>query len=113
IGIHRSNKDHKFYYRAGDSFKQMPVYMIMDRMGRRPQPNLILEIKVITTLGQTWIGVEIHYILKNIGQMVAKYPAVSIEKWEPTRTIQTKKTPWKPSHTSKNFVNIVIPETTI
>jgi len=77
LAPHRSQKDHRYYFRTGDSFLPMEHWQVADAFGRRHRPVLHLHIRLGTARqGErvseilAWVGV------KNVGRGLARFPAV-------------------------------------
>lgn len=72
----RASNQHRFYYRAGDSFLVMEHFMLADRFGRRPQPKLRLTHRWERKSGYTYAVLAIE----NIGRGIARDPALQFEE---------------------------------
>lgn len=71
---------HTYFCRVQDSFLIMEHYQLMDRLGRRPQPKLDIEIQADKRIWNFPDSIEIFYIvgIKNSGKGSAKYPALRL-----------------------------------
>lgn len=77
----KAKDQHRYYYRAGESFLIMEPFMLADRFGRRPQPQLQISWRFQQIIHNTYVILS----LKNIGRGIALYPALELEKdpdWE-------------------------------
>ena len=86
---HRSQKNHRYYFRTGDSTLPMEHYQVADAFGRRHRPILKLLVRLENDILPGRPGhraLVAHIGLKNSGRAVARFPLLQIH--ETTRDLQ-------------------------
>jgi hypothetical protein len=75
----RAKGQHRFYYRAGESFRPMEAFQLADRYGRRPQPTLEFTYR-LDRHGSTTRDCDLDVVvgIRNAGLGLAKFPALQL-----------------------------------
>lgn len=71
---------HRYYYRANASFLAMEAYMVADRFGRRPRPQLSVDfefVEIQQTINAVATDFRYRVSITNVGKGLALYPAVT------------------------------------
>lgn len=82
---------HQYFRRTSSDFLRMEHYEVADLFGRRPQPQIGVEIGHKVRLGGTSGGrpfgrLTVKFVLKNKGRAIAHHPALSLgepQGWTP------------------------------
>ncbi|MBY0371688.1 ATP-binding protein [bacterium] len=82
LAPHRSQKDHRYYQRIGDSFLPMEHYQVADMFGRRYQPNLIayVDMRAIVEQRNSQARIEIKLGIRNSGRAIARFPLLLVDE---------------------------------
>ncbi|MGA2384578.1 MAG: ATP-binding protein [Gemmatimonadales bacterium] len=70
---------HRYYRRTVDRFQHMEHHEVADMFGRRPQPDLRLEIPwEMHFVGATEAHILVHFMVSNRGRGIARFPCLTI-----------------------------------
>jgi hypothetical protein len=70
---------HRYYFRAGESFLPMEEYMIADRYQRRPQPKLQLTGRLARLqMNRDLVSISVELNVQNVGKGIARRIMVGV-----------------------------------
>ena len=75
LAPHRSQKDHRYYRRSGESFVPMEHYEVADMFGRRSFPSLSVVLSAATKFDTKF---QVTVALMNRGRTIAKFPSIEL-----------------------------------
>lgn len=76
LAPHRSQKDHKYYFRSGDSFLPMDHWQLAEVFGRKHLPDL--HVKVLVKHETSSQRFRLTLLLVNRGRGIARFPMLKI-----------------------------------